>query len=463
MTREDCAFTLRVVLTSSDQGTLDALVRDAHPTDIAHGLTELEPGEATDLLGLMEPTIRARVFGYLPAPEQREIATVMGRDDLAVVLEEMDADDRADVYARLPDDLRAAVLTALSPPDRADVQALAGYPEDSAGALMTSEVARLRPDLTVDQAIGYLRDRAHEIETIYDAFVVDEEGRLLGTVTLRDLITSPPDRRLEDLARPSPAVARAHVPRAEAARLIQEYDVPALPVVDGSDRLLGIVTYDDAMDVVEAEATEDFLRSGGFGVAHHKGGPLTALGANLREVSTRVLVRKRLPWLIILVFGNIFSGAGIAYFEDTISAYVALVFFLPLLIDSGGNAGSQAATLFVRSLATGDVVLRDWLHMLGREIRVAILLGAGMGAAVSILGFVRGGPEIALVVTLTMVCVVLVGSVIGMSLPFILTRFKLDPATASAPLITSIADGAGVLIYFAIATALLPMPDVAVT
>lgn len=175
------------------------------------------------------------------------------------------------------------------------------------------------------------------------------------------------------------------------------------------------------------------------------------------QASVGLLYRKRVPWLVILVFGNIFSGAGIAYFEDTIAAYVALVFFLPLLVDSGGNAGSQSATLMVRALATGDVKMSDWGRMLGREMAVAGALGLTMAAAVSLIGLWRGGPEIALVVSLTMVLIVLMGSVLGMSMPFLLSRFRLDPAAASAPLITSLADAIGVLIYFGMATWLLDL------
>jgi magnesium transporter len=189
---------------------------------------------------------------------------------------------------------------------------------------------------------------------------------------------------------------------------------------------------------------------------HFAGGTSASrLVESLRDASVFMLYRARIVWLVVLVFGNIFSGAGIAYFEDTISAYVALVFFLPLLIDSGGNAGSQSATLMVRSLATGDVQLADWGRMMGREVAVAALMGLTMALAVSLIGVVRAGPEIAVVVALSMVVIVIVGSVIGMTLPFILTRLNLDPATASAPLVTSIADAAGVLIYFTIATAFL--------
>lgn len=187
----------------------------------------------------------------------------------------------------------------------------------------------------------------------------------------------------------------------------------------------------------------------------HKLGTVARMPGSVRDASIKTLYQKRVFWLALLVFGNLFSGAGIAYFEDTISAYVALVFFLPLLIGSSGNAGAQAATLMVRALATGDVRMRDWERLLGREVVVALALGATMALAVSLIGIFRGGPEVAVVVACTMVLVVIVGSLIGMSLPFLLHRFNLDPATASAPLITTIADAVGVVIYFTIATALL--------
>ncbi|MGY4525191.1 magnesium transporter [Pseudomonas sp. UBA4617] len=200
-----------------------------------------------------------------------------------------------------------------------------------------------------------------------------------------------------------------------------------------------------ALEAQRREATEDF----------HKGASITNHIGNLRHATLGLLYRKRVFWLVLLVFGNLFSGAGIAAFEETIAAHIALVFFLPLLVDSGGNAGAQSATLMVRGLATGEVVMRDWWRMLGREFAVALLLGCTMAVAVASLGVLRGGPQIALIVASSMVLIVLVGSLIGMSLPFLLSRFKLDPATASGPLITSIADAAGVLVYFGIATQVL--------
>jgi magnesium transporter len=237
----------------------------------------------------------------------------------------------------------------------------------------------------------------------------------------------------------------AFADREEAVSLARKYGLVVLPVVDSAGALLGIVTADDLLDVEEEEVTEDFQR-----VAS-----VEPFRTSLLETGARTLYARRILWLLVLVVVNIFSGAGIAYFEETIAATVALVFFLPLLIDSSGNSGSQSATLMIRALATGDVKLSDWGRLLGKELMVAILLGLTMAFAVSLVGIVRAGPEVAVVVSLTMMIVVMVGSLIGMLLPFILARFNLDPATASAPLITSLADISGVLIYFSLATRLL--------
>jgi magnesium transporter len=230
----------------------------------------------------------------------------------------------------------------------------------------------------------------------------------------------------------------------QVAGIFRQHSFVAVPVIDANGRMKGIVTFDDVMDVAEEEATEDFHQLGGVG----------PIETSLRSAGLWLLYRRRIVWLLGLVFINIFSGAGIAAFEDTIATTVALVFFLPLLIDSSGNAGSQAATLVVRALAVGDVRRSDWLRLVRREVFVALALGLSMAAAVALLGAVRA-PEVALVVAITMVLVVIVGSLVGLSLPFLLARLKLDPATASAPLVTSVADISGVLIYFSVARWLL--------
>jgi magnesium transporter len=416
-----------------------------HPADLAALLDLREAGAAWEVLAALPLARRAETFGYLSAATQVAVAEVASPRDLAALLTAMDADERADFWARLPEESREALAPALAAAEREDIRKLASYPPGTAGAVMTSDYAVLRPEMAAREAIEALRRQAPSKETIHVAYVLSPQRRLLGTVTLEDLVLAPAGQRLSEIMRTDPPSVRAEDPAEEAARLVARYDLPAIPVINGGDAMVGIVTADDAMDVAEAEATTDF----------HKAGGSASLGVTLREATTGLLYRKRIVWLIVLVFANIFSGAGIAAFEDVIAANVALVFFLPLLIDSGGNAGSQSATLMVRALATGEARIADWGRMMGREVVVAALLGATMAAAVSILGLVRGGPEIAVVVALTMVCVVLVGSLVGLSLPFLLSRFGFDPATASAPLITTIADASGVLIYFAIASALL--------
>jgi magnesium transporter len=233
----------------------------------------------------------------------------------------------------------------------------------------------------------------------------------------------------------------AFADREEAVETIRRYDQSALPVVDSDGVLVGIVTVDDVLDVQVEEATEDFHRAASVG----------RLKANLKEAPIALIYRARVGWLLVLVFMNIFSGAGIAAFEDTLGAVIALAFFLPLLIDSGGNAGSQSATLMIRSMAVGDVRMGDWFRLLGKELGIALALGLTMALAVSAVAYFRA-PEIVSVVAITMITVVLVGSMIGMSLPFLFTKIGWDPATASGPLITSLADISGVLIYFTIAT-----------
>ena len=417
-----------------------------HPADLAALLDLREAPAAWSVLGELPLARRAETFGYLAPATQTAVAALAPPRALAELVTAMDADERADLWARLPEEAREALAPALAAAEREDIRRLAAYAAGTAGAVMTSEYAVLRPDLTARAAIEALRGQAATKETIQVAYVLSSQRRLLGTVSLEELVLAPAERPVAEVMRTDPPFVRAEDPAEQAARLVARYDLAAVPVVDGGEAMVGIVTADDAMDVAEAEATEDFEKAGGTGAG---------LVADLRGAGVALLYRKRAGWLVALVFANILSGAGIAAFEDTIAAHLSLVFYLPLLIASAGNAGSQAATLTVRALATGEVRLSDWGRLLGREVLVALALGATMAAAVSAVGLWRGGPEIALVVALTMVLVVLAGSLAGLSLPFLLDRLRLDPASASAPLVTSIADVAGVLIYFAIASAVL--------
>ncbi|MGM0404190.1 MAG: magnesium transporter [Thermodesulfobacteriota bacterium] len=433
----------------ADDQTLRRLCDSEHPADLAAQFSELDLEQAVDIFSRLTPDCCADVLVHMDYDDQREIAARLPDDALARVIAKMSSDDRVDLIQSMPDERGETLLHHLAKKERQDILKLSSYEEDTAGALMTSEYATLSPHLTARQAIDKLRLEAPDKETIYYAYVIDVERRLIGLVSLRELILARPDKRIEDIMRRDPICAKVHDDQEEVARQMAKYDLLAIPVTNGNDALVGIITFDDVHDVIEEEATEDFHRMGSISPGT---GTEDLVDIGLRDASSWLLIQKRLPWLLALVFMNIFSGAGIAYYEDTIQATVALVFFLPLLIGSGGNAGAQSATLMVRALAIGDVMKKDWFRLLGKEIGIALSIGVCMGIAVSLIGIFRGGPDVAVIVALAMVCVVLFGSLLGMSLPFLLTRLNLDPATASAPLVTSIADIGGVVIYFGIAT-----------
>lgn len=422
-----------------------SLTAESHPADLAELLEDMAPEAARVALLALPLGHGAETFGYLPPEFQVALAQVLSRGELAAIVTEMNGDDRADLYNRLTPEQQEALLPGLAQAEREDIRRLAAHQEGTAGAIMTSDYATLAPDLTVYQAIGKLRLEAPDKETIYRAYVVDAERHLVGSVRLQTLILAQPHRRVEEVMERATRAVGVEDDQEEVARSIAKYDIIALPVVDADGRLVGIVTHDDALDVLQAEATEDFQKVGSVG----------SMADSIASASIALLYRNRVYWLVLLVFGNLLSGAGLAYFEDTIAAYVVLVFFLPVLIGSGGNAGSQSSTLMVRALATGDVEMKDWGRMLVRELSIAILLGVTMAAAISAIAGLRGGAEVALVVAVSMLLIVTAGSLIGMSMPFLLSRLRLDPATASAPLIASIADIMGVVIYFSIATALL--------
>jgi magnesium transporter len=439
------ASAARYELSQADPESARQILESEHPADAAAVLAELTPGEVWEFLRLLDVERQAVIFGYLPGELQLALSRIIPRPEMAAIVTDMDSDERADLFNRMEVADQQILLRALARVEREDIRRLAGYAESTAGSIMTTDYAVLTPDLTVDSAIDRLRRVAPEIETINRAWVVDRDRRLIGSVRLQQLILAAPTARVSDIMEERTHAVRVDDDQEDAAQQLAKYDMLALPVVDDANRLVGIITHDDAMDVLTQEATEDF----------HKVGTVGTMPVNVRDATISLLYRKRITWLVLLVFANIFSGAGIAYFEDTIAAHMALLFFLPLLIASAGNAGAQASTLMVRALATGDVVMKDWGHMLGRETLVAAALGVTMAFAVSGIGLLRGGPDIAAVVALTMVAVVLTGSLVGMSLPFLFSRLDMDPATASGPLVTSIADIAGVLIYFSIATALL--------
>ncbi len=444
MTFETLAHALE---TGSSVDTKDnrEFIATRHAADIAQFLKEHDAQIDWRVLDLMDLSKQAEVLGYLDRGMQVELAKTASRKRLASIVTEMGADERADFFNALTEDEQEALLPALAQAEREDIRRLSAYEEATAGAIMTSDYAVLTPKLTAREALDKLRLEALDKETINRSYVVDEDRKLVGSVRLQDLILVAPTALVENIMERDTRAVRIDEDQEEVARKIAHYDQIALPVVDTEERIVGIVTYDDALDVLTQEATEDF----------HKSSTVRGLTESIGRASIFILYRARVGWLVLLVFGNIFSGAGIAHFEEVIAVHMALLFFLPLLIASGGNAGTQASTLTIRAMATGEVRPRDWVRMLGREILVAGLLGLTMALAIYGIGMWRGGADIAITVSVSMVIIVLAGSLIGLTLPFVLERVRFDPATASGPLVASIADVMGVLVYFGIARAVL--------
>lgn len=445
MTYADLANALRSAMEKQDTVAIENTVIEFQPADLAEFLRHESTEICLKVLAHLALTERAEIFGYLPMSLQFEIAEEMTIEGLAQLLSSMESDERADLFNMMTEERQTSVLKRMAKEEREDLRRMASYAEGTVGAIMTSNYCSVPEHSSVEQALERVRKTAPDAETIYQIYVLDLQHRLVGTISLRELILTKPSAAISSIMTTELITLGPSEEQENAAKSISRYDLLAVPVVDEQSRLVGIVTYDDAMDIAEAEATEDIL----------KGGSIGDLEGSFRDASGFTLYKKRIFWLLLLVFANIFTAAGISIYEDTIAKYAVLVFFMPLLIGSAGNAGSQASTLMVRGLGTGDVQMSDWFKLFSRELAIALALGCTMALAVSMIGAFRGGADIALIVALSMVAVVMMGSLLGLSLPFVLKKAGLDPATASAPLVATIADAAGILVYFAIATAVL--------
>ncbi|MGE5543873.1 MAG: magnesium transporter, partial [Bacillota bacterium] len=361
------------------------------------------------------------------------------------LLADLRPDDRTTLFEELPGQVTQRLLNLLSPEDLREARFLLGYPEFSVGRLMTPDYVAVRPEWTVAQALEHCRVKGKKSETLHVIYVVDAHWKLLDALELSRFIMARPEDKVEEIMNYSFVSLSAFDDREEAVKIMQKYDLFSLPVVDSSGVLVGLVTFDDVLDVAQEEATEDI----------YKGAAVTPLTTSYREASVWELYSKRIGWLVVLVFVSLLSAGVVAVFEETLQKVIALTIFIPLLLGSGGNAGAQSATLMVRALATGDLQLSQWLSTLAKELVVGVSLGVTLGVFSTVFGLVRGGWEIGLIVGLTTIGIILLASLIGGTLPFVLTRLKLDPAVASSPLITSVTDVLGLLIYFVIAGVVL--------
>ncbi len=433
---------LREMITSSDTIGLSAVMSELHPATVAELSEGLSVEETWQVLGYAPFERQAEVFAFFPLAKQVELVDGTGRDRMSRLLEEMSSDDRVDLLKRLDHEVAESLMPLVTKAERQDIRALLSFPEGSAGSVMATEYATLPGDATVVSALALLRQQAPSRETIYYIYVLDEVNRLVGFVSLRDLVLAQPANRVVDIMNRDVISVRADQDQEEVARKLAKYNFLAIPVVDVQNRLIGIITFDDVADVLEAETTEDFYLAAA----------VTPLGQGYGQSNVWSLYKGRVGWLVALVFVNLISSGVIAAYEETLQAFIALTFFLPLLIDSGGNTGSQAATLIVRALATGEVDIKRWVRIVGKELMVGLWLGVTMAVASFLLGLMRGGFEIALIVGLSMLCIVILTNLVGILLPFVLTRLRIDPAVASSPLITTVSDITGLILYFTIAT-----------
>ncbi|WP_448582233.1 magnesium transporter [Thermaurantiacus sp.] len=444
---------LEALLRAGDREGVAALLQPLPPADIADALAELAPEEAGAALEALAPAVAARVLGYLPAPDQLALAEAMPRTRLQRLFADMPHDERADLWKGLPEETREALLPGLAAAEREDVRRLASYAEGTAGSIMTSDYAVLPPDVTAAEAIALLRREAPDRETIYDAYVIDSDRRLVGVVSLRDLLLAPETRRIADLMVTDLVFARVDDKREAVADKIADYDLLAIPVIDEADRLVGIVTFDDALDVAEAALARRLTDFGGTAAL---GGP------DIDIIATPVpaMFRARFIWLALLTGFGMISSLFVAAQEALLSKAIVLAAFIAPIIDMGGNTGSQSATLVIRAMALGQIssVWRDVVQVLRRDVPVAAALGIGVAALEVLLAliFKEGiGTDVLWVVGLSMLIVTIAGSLFGVTIPFIARALRIDPATLSAPLITSIMDLLGVIIYFSIAWAFL--------
>ena len=431
-------------LDSFDVNLIQDTSKHINPADIATFTQRMNMPQQVKLFQSLPNG--AYVLEYLSLAEQVNIARHLENQNLLKIISEMHSDSRVDLMKALPLSLQKYIYNGLEPDKRAEIKSLEIYAEESAGAIMSSDFVTLPPELTMQQAIDQLRHEASDSETLYLIYITNYLHQLEGVISLRQIIQSAPEQVISEVMNNQVITGLVDEDQELIAKKLSHYDFIALPIVDAENHLLGIVTYDDAMDILQQEFNEDALK--GSAVE-------SSPNISLKSAPIFSLYKKRVFWLVLLVFGSLLSGIGISHFEDIIAAHIVLVFFLPLLVGSGGNAGSQSATLMVRAIATGDAHLKDWFYLLGRESLVAFCLGGTMAFAVSILGYIRGDEMVALVLAISMMAIVLLGCLIGMSLPFILNKLGLDPASASAPLVTSICDATGVVVYLFVASQLL--------
>ncbi|MDY5541380.1 MAG: magnesium transporter [Lachnospiraceae bacterium] len=420
---------------------------EMNEADIAAIMEELSGEDMLTVFRFLPKDMAAEVFSYLPIEHQQGIVAELSDKEAANIIDNLMADDAVDFLEEMPANVVKRLLANASPDTRRDINQLLRYPEDSAGSIMTVEYVDLKETLTVEQAIRRIRRTGVDRETIDICYVLDGKRRLIGTVTLRRLLLSPADERIENIMHENVISIHTLMDQEEVSRQFQKYDFTSMPVVDNEERLVGIITVDDVVDILQEETTEDIEK-------------MAAIVPNDRPYMRTGIIdtwKKRIPWLLFLMVSATFTGKIITSFEDALSSCVILTAFIPMLMDTGGNAGGQASATIIRGLSLEEIEFDDLFRVMWKELRVGILCGVTLAAAnfVKMLVIDRTGASVAAVVCITLVAAVSIAKLIGCSLPMLARRLGFDPAVMASPFITTIVDALSLMVYFRIATMIL--------
>ena len=424
-------------------------VLEMNEADIAAMLEDLElPGtELIKVFRMLPKSIAADVFSFLPIEVEQTIITSLTDREAATIIDNLFADDAADLMEEMPANVVKRLLTQTTPETRRDINHLLQYPEDSAGSIMTVEFVDLKEGYTVEQAIERIRRVGIDKETINTCYVTNQHRKIKGTISLRMLLLSDANAKIGDLMEENVITISTRMDQEEVARQFQKYDFDAMPVVDSENRLVGIITVDDVMDIIEQEATEDIEMMAA----------ITPTDKPYMKTSVIETFRKRIPWLLFLMISATFTSKIIQGYESALASYAVLTMYIPMFMDTGGNAGGQASVTIIRSISLGEVEFRDIFRVMWKEIRVAVLCGVTLSivnfAKLLILDHV--GMQVAIIVCLTMVVTVIVAKIVGCVLPMLAKQIGFDPAVMASPFITTIVDAVSLVIYFQIATRML--------
>jgi magnesium transporter len=424
------------------------LLDEIHPEDIADIVGEVADEKAAELLRALPTEYAAQVFERLDEDRQEALSQALGLDKTARIAAEMDADERADFFSVMPPDVALPLLESLErvdPEAAEEVEELRRWPETSAGGLMTTEFIGVAPTLTIAQAIEELRRAAREAETLDTIYVVGPRDRLQGFLRLRELLLAEPNEHVRDVMSGNVISVPPEMDQEEVARVLAKYDLHAMPVVTDKGEILGVITSDDILDVMDEEQAEDV----------HKMGAVEPIRDGYFDASFLEYIRKRAPWLAVLFIGGFFTTTAMRRFNAVLGSVGELAFYLPLLIAAGGNSGSQSSTLVIRGLAVGDIESRDWWRVLTREVAQGLVLGL-MLASFGVLRVILAGDPTKMVglVAVTLIAIVVMGCVVGGMMPLVLHRVGIDPATSSTPFIATLVDVLGIVIYLGLAQAL---------